>query len=375
MDKRKAAGIVLLLIFFISIAVVLIISRDSTSLEAVNPKLHSEEINNTPDIPEDTLLTPTPYVTESAVPDKSPALSPDKIVNDQFVFPKKGTRPYIVMIDNEGSKSLPQGGLQFAQLIYEIIVEGGETRLMPVFWDVKPEMIGPVRSSRHYFLDYALEHDSIYIHIGWSPMAKRDLSVFNINNVNGVTDGWSVFYELTDEPDNWQDSYTTIERILKFAKKKNYKTDTDVTPLFQYNTSNKEPERGFKAKKIKIRYSGSYTCSFKYDPVTKTYLRFRKGDRHIERITGKQIAAKNIILQKVRNYGIKNDNAGRQEVVTTGSGTAVYITCGRAVEIKWSKKSRKSRTIYTYSNNEPVVLNPGQTWIQLVPEYGNYVID
>ncbi|GAE88175.1 hypothetical protein JCM21531_1600 [Acetivibrio straminisolvens JCM 21531] len=39
---------------------------------------------------------------------------------------------------------------------------------MPVFWGQKTELIGPVRSARHYFLDYAMEHDAIYVHIGWS---------------------------------------------------------------------------------------------------------------------------------------------------------------------------------------------------------------
>ncbi|WP_243467285.1 DUF3048 N-terminal domain-containing protein [Acetivibrio straminisolvens] len=72
------------------------------------------------------------------------------------------------MIDNQGTICLPQGGLSQAQVIYEVIVEGGITRFMPVFWGQKTELIGPVRSARHYFLDYAMEHDAIYVHIGWS---------------------------------------------------------------------------------------------------------------------------------------------------------------------------------------------------------------
>ena len=101
-----------------------------------------------------------------------------------FTLPSEGIRPYAVMIDNEGPRPLPQGGIYLAQVIYEIIVEGGTTRLMPVFWDKNPTMIGPVRSSRHYFLDYAMEHDAIYVHFGYSPMAMQDLKKFKINNID-----------------------------------------------------------------------------------------------------------------------------------------------------------------------------------------------
>ena len=84
----------------------------------------------------------------------------------------KGTdRPIAVMIDNHKG-AMPQAGLNDAYMVYEIIVEGGETRLMALFKGANLDKIGPVRSSRHYFLDYALENDAIYVHFGWSPQAQ-----------------------------------------------------------------------------------------------------------------------------------------------------------------------------------------------------------
>ena len=77
-------------------------------------------------------------------------------------------RPIAVMLDNH-NEAWPQAGLQEAYLVYEIIVEGGETRLMALFKGANLEKIGPVRSARHYFLDYAMEHDAIYTHFGESP--------------------------------------------------------------------------------------------------------------------------------------------------------------------------------------------------------------
>ena len=84
-------------------------------------------------------------------------------------------RPIAVMIDNH-SDAWPQAGLNQTYMVYEIIVEGGETRLMALFKGVDVDKIGPVRSSRHYFLDYVMENDAIYAHYGWSPQAESDVS-------------------------------------------------------------------------------------------------------------------------------------------------------------------------------------------------------
>lgn len=285
-----------------------------------------------------------------------------------------GIRPYAVMIDNEGTRSLPQGGLNMAQVIYEIIVEGGETRLMPVFWGVKPELIGPVRSSRHYFLDYVLENDAIYVHFGWSPQAQKDISKLKINNINGVGWGGEVFWDLTKEKGNWQDSYTSMDKLLDFIKKSKYRTTTSSEPVLSFNPSNMDQTAGEAAESINIRYSASYTCGYEYDANSGVYKRIRKGQPQIERVTGEQLTAVNIIIQMTENHRIPGDKYDRQEVRTVGSGTGYYITRGKAVKIKWSKKSRNSPTVYSSEDGKRIVLNPGPTWIQITPLSGKVSI-
>ena len=111
----------------------------------------------------------------------------------------KGTdRPIAVMIDNhKGAWS--QANLEKAYLVYEIIVEGGETRLMAVFKGQDLDKIGPVRSSRHYFLDYALENDAIYVHHGWSPQAQSDISRLGVDNINGIQESSSNFWRVKNK--------------------------------------------------------------------------------------------------------------------------------------------------------------------------------
>ena len=101
-------------------------------------------------------------------------------------------RAVAIMIDNVGN-ARPQAGLNDAYLVYEMIVEGEQTRLMALFKGKNLKKIGPIRSSRHYFLDYALENDAIYVHYGWSPKAKNDITSFNINNINGMVESSKSF--------------------------------------------------------------------------------------------------------------------------------------------------------------------------------------
>ena len=94
-------------------------------------------------------------------------------------------RPIAVMIDNNVGTS-SHAGLQDAYITYEAIVEGGLTRIMAIYKDKDVDLIGPVRSSRHYFLDYALENDAIYAHYGWSTFAENDIKELGVNNLNGM---------------------------------------------------------------------------------------------------------------------------------------------------------------------------------------------
>jgi hypothetical protein len=299
---------------------------------------------------------------------------PDVVIKPEidFVLPDFSTRPFAVMIDNEGPKPLPQGGLNKAQLIYEIIVEGGATRLMPVFWNTVPEMIGPVRSARDYFINYATELDAIYVHFGGSPAAYLDIKKYKINDIDGIKgrDG-GIFWDITDEGSrNWQDTYTNMDKVKNHTVKLKYRTTTDKKILFSYSTIDTDPLSTQEASKVTVKYTSDYSCGFIYDSITKNYLRFRNNKPHMERTTSKQLIAKNIIIQNVRNASIAGDDKGRQSLGAIGKGDGWFITNGKAIKIKWSKASRKAQTQYVDEAGKSIVLNQGQTWIQVLPLNG-----
>lgn len=302
---------------------------------------------------------------EPAGPEKPEG--PAEPVKDDYTLPSEGMRPLAVMIDNEGTRVLPQGGLDKAQIVYEVIVEGGLTRLMPVFWGTEPEMIGPVRSARHYFLDFSMEYDAIYVHYGGSPQAGADIKKLKQDEIDGLYLGPDVFWDLTKDKRNWQDSYTSMEKLKKYAEKKKFNSSAEVKFPFTYNDAGKDTvPAGDNATAVTLKYP-SMTSKYEYDSASGTYKRFRYGKEHMERVSGKQLMAKNIIVQFVPNFDIKGDYAGRQDMKTSGSGSGYIITCGKAAKIKWSKDSRSAQTKYMYENGDPLVLNRGQTWIQIMP--------
>ena len=111
---------------------------------------------------------------EEEVKTEAPEATPEpEVPKVQIIDLDSKSRNIAVMINNIRTVWGYQSGLQDAYLVYEMIVEGGYTRLMAVYKDKMPERIGSVRSARPYYLDYALENDALYIHFGGSDQALK----------------------------------------------------------------------------------------------------------------------------------------------------------------------------------------------------------
>lgn len=281
------------------------------------------------------------------------------------------TRPYAVMINNHNTARKYHSGLQDAYIVYEMIVEGGITRMMALFKDQTTEKIGSIRSARHYFLDYALENDAIYVHWGWSPQAQSDIKSLSINNINGLTyEGTYFFRDKSLRVSSEHTGFTSIEKLDQAREKLNYRTNLKKDILLNYSVDNidlSNKEDAIVATNIDIPYSTSLKTSYVYDSENKVYKRFVNGVEHVDYVTKKQYTTKNIITYKLPNSTISGDQKGRQDVDTVGSGEGYYITNGYAIPITWEKESRSSQTVYKYSNGKEIDVNDGNTYIQIQP--------
>ena len=296
----------------------------------------------------------------------------------QIVDVDSKTRPYAVMIDNNHS-AWPQCGLEDAYLVYEIISEGGITRMMALFKDKYPEKIGSVRSARHYFIDYAQENDAIYIHWGGSPQAYSRISSSGIDDLDGMAlEGTIFFRDKTLNRDYEHTGFVDLEKAKEYAEKKGYTEDTKKDLLLNYSVEQidlSSIEEATSANEITLRYSDYHTTSYEYDEENKVYKRSMSGKANVDLETGEQYTAKNIIVYKVNNYTLGGQNKGRQELENIGSGSGYYITNGYAVPITWEKESHSGQTVYKYENGEEIIVNDGNTFIQIVPTSGKITIE
>lgn len=288
--------------------------------------------------------------------------------NLNIVDVNSNSRPYAIMINNLSVARPYQSGLQDAYIVYEMVVEGGITRLMAIYKDKELNRIGPVRSSRHYYLDYALENDAIYVHFGWSPQAQSDISKLGVNNINGLYDE---FYWREDLPIAYEHTaFTSMEKIEKAAKSKKYRENTNKDLLLKYSSEEVDlsnNEDSVVANSVDVKYSSSSITNYVYNKNDKLYYRSVNDVPHTDYVTKKQNTAKNIIVAYVSNSTIPNDTKGRQNLSNVGTGSGYYITDGYAVPITWSKTSRSAQTIYKYKNGEEIVVNDGNTYIQIAP--------
>ena len=276
------------------------------------------------------------------------------------------SRPIAVMIDNN-INAMPQAGLLEADIIYEIIVEGGESRLMLILQDKDLDKIGPIRSARHYFLDYALENDAIYVHYGWSPQAQADITSLGVDNINGIYESEDSFWRVDDKyaPHN---AVTSTKNILEIADRKGYRVDKEKENVLNYVVDEVNLEDGEIANTVTIPYSSGNVVKYEYDEDLKEYVRYSRGEKQVDWDTEKTVTTKNIILEKARNTTLNDGSGkGRQTLDNIKELDGYYITNGKAIKITCDKTTRSGQTVYKDLDGNEIDVNDGKTFIQICP--------
>lgn len=286
-------------------------------------------------------------------------------------------RPIAVMVDNNVNAQ-PQAAINSAYIVYEIIVEGNETRLMPVFKGVDDDtVVGPIRSVRHYYLDYMKENDAICSHLGQSPQAESDIKTYKMDDINGqvydtgkARTSTSQFWRVSHKkaPHN---AYTSIGSLKAIAKKQGYKLTSNADSVLNYTSKEvdlSKLENKMVAKDIVIPYASNHKVEYKYDETTKRYTRYSKGKLQKDENTGENITTKNIIVTFVYNYELDDgEGKGRQTLNNVGNANGYYITNGYATKIMCKKDSRTEKTKYTDDFGNEIDINDGNTFINICP--------
>ena len=274
-------------------------------------------------------------------------------------------RTLAVVIDNVG-EAIPQAGLNDAMIVYEAIVEGGLTRLLAVFKDPQVETIGPARSARPYFIDYALENDSIFAHYGGSPKALNEVEQLDMDNINGIEVSNKIYWR-TNKKSAPHNAMLSVKEAWNFVESKNYRQTTSKRNVLNYVTTEVELEEGQSGTTVTIPYPKD-KVQFQYNEQNKNYERYVNGSPRKDFTTGETLTTKNIIITFANNYTTSEENGyGRQAIENIGSLDGYYITNGKAIKIKCEKTQRSSATVYKDLEGNEIEVNDGNTYIQIVP--------
>ncbi len=289
-------------------------------------------------------------------------------------------RPLAVMLNNIQA-GCPQSGIEQASIVYECPVEGRITRLMAIFekYEEIPK-IGSIRSSRDYFVYYALEYDAIYAHFGQATTYVGELLNSDaVDNISGAVSGinepsTNAFYRSSDRkaPHN---VYIDNEGLIKDRDAFGYRTTlrTGFEKKFKY------PEDGGRvtydsSPKASVMYPGGKSSNaangfakvqarFEYNEDEHKYYRFQYGGPHIDLETGNQLTFDNVIFQYVD--GIVRDSHDYLGFGVMGGtdNKCIVFTDGRMVEGKWERTDIFGPAKYYDTKGNEITINPGKTWI------------
>ncbi len=283
-------------------------------------------------------------------------------------------RVIAVMIDDQFD-ARPQSGLSAASIVWQAPAEGGIPRYVALFHDGNPPHVGPIRSSRLYFIAWAAEWDSVYVHVGGSPQALELLHsskgqgkvVYDADYVRWG--GGSLLYRVTYRfaPHN---VYSDAKHLRQLAKQVGAPAMTNTTPKWKFAPNAPLAQRPVGGQ-ITVPYPANVIV-YQYDRRTNTYPRTVTGGKQYDIGPDKKvrIAPKNVIVMFVPFVPI-GDKKHRLDGEVVGSGVAYISTNGRTIKGTWNKKSFSAPTRFLDANGKPVTLTQGQTFINVVPRGTN----
>lgn len=281
-------------------------------------------------------------------------------------------RPIAIMLNNLKG-ALPQLGVSQADIIYEVLAEGGITRMLGVYQSVEGVgNIGSVRSSRPYYLELALGHDAVYLHAGGSPDAYdkiREWNVTALDCVNGPYEG-TLFWRDSWRRKNLGYEHSVItsgERITSlfpsYSFRKQHSKDYHYKMSF---TEDGTPVGGQTADTVKVPFSDYKTGVFTYEPEAGTYLVSEYGKPYVDGNSGEQVEVTNLLILKTRCANIAGDTYGRITVELNG-GEGWFACTGKYVPIRWEKGYPDGQLYYETEDGRSITLGQGRSYVCIVP--------
>jgi len=279
-----------------------------------------------------------------------------------------GKRPVSVMVNNL-KDALPQYGVEQADIIFEVPVEGGITRLMAVYADYTavPDVCS-VRSCRYYYPLLSLGMDAIYCHWGSDQtIALETLERTKIDHIDGGYEK-TMFYrdpERVGKYDSEHTGYLKGSELPAKIEEKGFRTDVSdfyKGTLFEFSQEDYVPAE-MTASEVEVKFSDFYYSTFKYNEREGAYNKLHSGKNHIDGKTGNVLSFENVI---VLQSDIHPRADGYLMDVALDGGSGYYFTMGGGQKITWKKKTESSPIELFGADGNELELNIGESYIGII---------
>jgi hypothetical protein len=354
--KRRRAVLAGITVFFFAAATVLVLFISgvfSKDTDTIMPPLNTQTSAPTTTVPQKS-INPLTGLRD---------LEPDAV----------GKRGVTAMVNNAPA-ARPQWGLCSADIVAEALVEGGITRMLYMYADVRDmPKIGPIRSARHDFVELTEGFDSFYVHFGGSPQAYEAISARGVNDLDGmVYSGKYFFRDKTRLNQGYaveHTAYTTGEYIAAGIAAKGWRTELAAgkeSPFrFVAEGAAKRVPTDGAAASVSFRYSASFKYSFTYDAASGLYAQSLNGTPFVQE-GGEQRKVTNVVLIYVNVSNIEGDKKGRVNIDLSG-GSGLYATAGGYQAITWKKgDAQQALKLYAMDGSE-LEINRGKGYLGMVP--------
>lgn len=303
--------------------------------------------------------------------------APEPVVEEKFYSPLTGLeipktevdkRIYAIMFDNH-PKARPQSGISEADVLYEFLAEGEFTRYMGLYYNHLPNVIGPVRSARPYFINTAISYNGIYIHWGASEKGYEVLKSSGVEELDGIFLERKTFYR-NKEVKKWapHNGYTTDELLREEFANKGFSETSTEKDFFKFSNEDIDTTTMWTdsnpVESYKLNIFPSYNVTFKYNPEKSAFNVYRKDDIVSDERDEQPISPVNVIILFVDSHVVGPKDTLKLDF--TGEGTGKYLCDGKIIDITWHRDSETSKTIYKTTSGNDLILKPGQTFIEVV---------
>lgn len=277
--------------------------------------------------------------------------------------------PACVMIENAAFDGVrPQSGLSAASVVYEVVVEGGITRLMAIFAGEAADEVGPVRSARDTYIEFVSEYNCGYVHAGGSYTAMQAIPRFELRDIDALYEGkWFWRDSSKYSPHNL---FTNTENLYKAMAEGHSWTEAPVYATWNFVDDADLPDgitSGDPAVEVNIEFGGSYDVTYTYNADAKYYERANAGITQVDANNDRTLSVRNIILQHVP-AGDYIEGKGRVNFSVTGEGAVEVVRNGVVTKGTWKKANRLDRTRFYDEAGVEIPLARGNTWVEVVPE-------